>query len=117
MFNPLQPKLSLEIYKLLVYENLKNPQNIQFKTFDTKFSEYLQQWTYFMGWHSKKLLASLDRCQMKSKMATDVALAWEVWELRFENPLSRIWLIVFMADISAIRLQRVKFQIIPGAVI
>jgi len=70
-----------------------------------------------MGWHSKKLLASLDRCQMKSKMATDVALAWEVWELRFDNPLSRIWLIVFMADISAIRLQRVKFQIIPGAVI
>ena len=54
---------------------------------------------------------------MKSKMATDVALAWEVWELRFDNPLSRIWLIVFMADISAIRLQRVKFQIIPGAVI
>ena len=45
---------------------------------------------------------------MKSKMATDIALAWEVWELRFENPLSRIWLIVFMADISAIRSQRVN---------
>ena len=49
---------------------------------------------------------------MKSKMATDVALAWEVWELRFENPLSRIWLIVFVADlISAIRSQRVNKRI------
>ena len=42
-------------------------------------------------------------------MATDVVLAWEVWELRFANPLSRIWLIVFMADISAIPSQRVKY--------
>ena len=48
---------------------------------------------------------------MKSKMATDVALAWEVWELRFENPLSRIWLIVFVANISAIRSQRVNKRI------
>ena len=40
-------------------------------------------------------------------MVTDVVLAWEVWELRFENPLSRIWLIDFMADISAIWSQRV----------
>ena len=60
------------------------------------------------GMTSKKLLASLVRCQMKSKRATDVVLAWEVWELRFENPLSRIWLIVFMADTAAIRSQRVK---------
>jgi len=45
---------------------------------------------------------------MKSKMATEVALAWEVWELRFENPLSRIWLIVFTADISAIRSRRIN---------
>jgi len=45
---------------------------------------------------------------MKSKMATEVALAWEVWELRFENPLSRTWLIVFTADISAIRSRRIN---------
>jgi len=41
-------------------------------------------------------------------MATNVVLAWEVWELRFDNPLSRSWLIVFMADISAIRSQKVN---------
>ena len=43
------------------------------------------------------------RITKKAKMATGVVLTLEVWELKIKNPLSRIWLIVVVSDISDIR--------------
>lgn len=62
------------------------------------------------NWDDKGTKQPRSQGLSSAKVATDVVLAWKVWKLRIENPLSRIWSIVVMADISATRLTNISLD-------